>query len=122
MALYLSFVCKYSLTKVKTISSVRLLVTDNVQSGNHHFHSLTLLHSIGSGLQNLTYIYLYDVSILRNWLLHTIVEVNDARILNFLERLLQQKKLNPLEAVTAVVQSFNHLETSPELLQIAEVS
>ncbi|XP_072294395.1 vitellogenin 3, phosvitinless isoform X2 [Eucyclogobius newberryi] len=55
----------------------------------------------------------------RNWFLHTVVEVNDARILNFLERLLRERKLQTFEAITVIVRAFNHLEATPELLRMA---
>nr|BAC06191.1 vitellogenin [Acanthogobius flavimanus] len=56
----------------------------------------------------------------RNWFLQTVVEVNDARILALLERLLREHKLNRLEAITVIVRAFNHLEATPELLREAE--
>uniref|UniRef100_A0A3B4AAV3 Vitellogenin domain-containing protein n=1 Tax=Periophthalmus magnuspinnatus TaxID=409849 RepID=A0A3B4AAV3_9GOBI len=56
----------------------------------------------------------------RNWFLHTVVEVNDGRILSFLERLLREEKLNAVEAITVIVRAFNHLEATPELLKMAE--
>uniref|UniRef100_A0A8C6T397 Vitellogenin 3, phosvitinless n=1 Tax=Neogobius melanostomus TaxID=47308 RepID=A0A8C6T397_9GOBI len=57
----------------------------------------------------------------RYWFLHTVVEVNDRRILEFLDQYLSEPQLNVLEALTVIVQAFHHLETSPELLEAAEV-
>uniref|UniRef100_A0A8C6TKD5 Vitellogenin 3, phosvitinless n=1 Tax=Neogobius melanostomus TaxID=47308 RepID=A0A8C6TKD5_9GOBI len=56
----------------------------------------------------------------RYWFLHTVVEVNDRRILEFLDQYLSEPQLNVLEALTVIVQAFHHLETSPELLEAAE--
>nr|AGO64303.1 vitellogenin C [Pomatoschistus minutus] len=56
----------------------------------------------------------------RKWFLHTVVEVNDERVLSFLETVLQEKKLGTLEAVTAIVQAFNHLEATIEVVKKAE--
>ncbi|CAL9696109.1 unnamed protein product [Knipowitschia caucasica] len=56
----------------------------------------------------------------RKWFLHTVVEVNDERILSFLETVLQEKKLKSLEAVTVIVQAFNHLEATTQIVKKAE--
>lgn len=51
-----------------------------------------------------------------------IAEINDARILKFLENRFQAADVSALEAVETLVLSMNHLQAIPELVEMAKVS
>lgn len=60
--------------------------------------------------------------IIRRWFLDMIVEVNDARILKFLETRFQAADLSATEALEALLLSMNHLQAIPDLVEMAKVS
>lgn len=61
-------------------------------------------------------------SSLRRWFLDVIAEVNDARILKFLETRFQAGDVSVTEALETLVLSINHLQAIPELVEMAKVS
>ncbi|XP_049588160.1 vitellogenin 3, phosvitinless [Syngnathus scovelli] len=56
----------------------------------------------------------------RRWFLDTIVEVNDARILKFLQRRFQERDITVSEAVQTLLLAFDHLDATPELVEMAK--
>lgn len=59
---------------------------------------------------------------IRNWFLDTVTEVNDARIIRFLENRFNTGDVSVAEAVQALLLSINHLHSLPELVEKAKVS
>jgi len=59
---------------------------------------------------------------IRQWFLNLVVEVNDGRILRFLELRFKAGDLRPIEAWQTLLLAFNHLQATPELVEAAEVS
>ena len=59
---------------------------------------------------------------IRRWFLNLVVEVNDARVLRFLEVRFKANDLGPVEAWQALLLAFNHLQALPELVEMAKVS
>ncbi|XP_077572922.1 vitellogenin 3, phosvitinless [Stigmatopora nigra] len=57
----------------------------------------------------------------RRWFLDTIVEVNDARILKFLQTRFQNGDLSAFEAFQTLLLGFNHLEPTTELIEMAKM-
>ncbi|XP_057697303.1 vitellogenin 3, phosvitinless [Corythoichthys intestinalis] len=57
----------------------------------------------------------------RRWFLDTIVEVNDARILKFLQMRFQIGDLSASEAFQTLLLAFNHLDAIPELIEMAKM-
>lgn len=51
-----------------------------------------------------------------------IAEVNDARVLKFLETRFQAGDVSALEALETVTLAINHLQAIPELVEMAKVS
>lgn len=62
------------------------------------------------------------ISSIRNWFLDTVAEVNDARILKFLENRFHARDVSVSEAVQAILLSVNHLQPTPALVDMAKVS
>ena len=58
----------------------------------------------------------------RQWFLNLVVEVNDARILRFLEQRFKAGDLGHTEAWQTLLLAFNHLQALPELVEMAKVS
>ncbi|XP_077390473.1 vitellogenin 3, phosvitinless isoform X2 [Festucalex cinctus] len=56
----------------------------------------------------------------RRWFLDTIVEVNDARILKFLQKRFQEGDISASEALQTLLLAFEHLEAIPELVEMAK--
>ncbi|KAM3876377.1 vitellogenin 3, phosvitinless [Diretmus argenteus] len=56
----------------------------------------------------------------RRWFLDVVVEVNDARILKFLELRFKAGDVSTSEAFQAVIVAFNHLQAIPELVEMAK--
>nr|AVA30493.1 vitellogenin C [Scatophagus argus] len=56
----------------------------------------------------------------RRWFLDMIVEVNDARILKFLEMRFQAADVSETEALETLLLSFDHLQAIPELVEMAK--
>ncbi|KAF7662833.1 hypothetical protein LDENG_00225900, partial [Lucifuga dentata] len=56
----------------------------------------------------------------RRWFLDMIVEVNDARILKFLEVRFQARDVSATEAWQTLLLAFNHLQATPELVEMAK--
>ncbi|KAG7247604.1 hypothetical protein CRUP_026926, partial [Coryphaenoides rupestris] len=56
----------------------------------------------------------------RQWFLNLVVEVNDARILRFLELRFKAGDLSPIEAWQTLLLAFNHLQATPELVETAK--
>ncbi|XP_011613259.2 vitellogenin 3, phosvitinless [Takifugu rubripes] len=57
----------------------------------------------------------------RNWFLDIVPEVNDARILKFLQNRFHAQDISTAEAVQALLLSINHLQPSPELVEMAKI-
>ncbi|KAG7259865.1 hypothetical protein CRUP_005066 [Coryphaenoides rupestris] len=57
---------------------------------------------------------------LEAWFLNLVVEVNDARILRFLELRFKAGDLSPIEAWQTLLLAFNHLQATPELVETAK--
>ncbi|XP_061680894.1 vitellogenin 3, phosvitinless [Syngnathoides biaculeatus] len=57
----------------------------------------------------------------RRWFLDTIVEVNDARILKFLQKRFQDGDIAASEAFQTLLLAFNHLDAIPELVEMAKM-
>lgn len=62
------------------------------------------------------------LSSIRNWFLDLVVEVNDARILKFLENRFRTRDISASEAVQMLLLAMNHLQPIPELAGMAQVS
>ena len=58
---------------------------------------------------------------IRRWFLNLVVEVNDARVLRFLEVRFKAGDLGSIEAWQTLVLAFNHLQVQPELIEMAKV-
>ncbi|XP_071388725.1 vitellogenin 3, phosvitinless [Centroberyx affinis] len=56
----------------------------------------------------------------RRWFLDMIVEVNDARILKFLELRFKAGDVSATEALETLLLAFNHLQAIPELVEMAK--
>ncbi|KAJ3598959.1 hypothetical protein NHX12_032922 [Muraenolepis orangiensis] len=56
----------------------------------------------------------------RQWFLNLVVEVNDARVLQFLEARFKAGDLGHTEAWQTLLLAFNHLQATPELVQMAK--
>uniref|UniRef100_A0A8C5CB38 Vitellogenin 3, phosvitinless n=1 Tax=Gadus morhua TaxID=8049 RepID=A0A8C5CB38_GADMO len=56
----------------------------------------------------------------RRWFLNLVVEVNDARVLRFLEVRFKAGDLGSIEAWQTLVLAFNHLQVQPELIEMAK--
>ncbi|XP_056131908.1 vitellogenin 3, phosvitinless [Lampris incognitus] len=56
----------------------------------------------------------------RRWFLNTIVEINDARILKFLELRFKAEDVSSSEALQTLLLSFEHLSPIPELVEMAK--
>ncbi|CAL8309666.1 unnamed protein product [Lota lota] len=56
----------------------------------------------------------------RQWFLNLVVEVNDARVLRFLEVRFKAGDISPTEAWQTLLLSFNHLQAVPELVEMAK--
>uniref|UniRef100_A0A3Q2Y8B3 Vitellogenin 3, phosvitinless n=1 Tax=Hippocampus comes TaxID=109280 RepID=A0A3Q2Y8B3_HIPCM len=56
----------------------------------------------------------------RRWFLDTVVEVNDARILKFLQMRFQKGDITVSEAFQTLLLAFEHLEPLPELVEMAK--
>ncbi|KAK0131503.1 Vitellogenin [Merluccius polli] len=56
----------------------------------------------------------------RQWFLNLVVEVNDARILRFLEERFKAGDLGHTEAWQTLLLAFNHLQALPELVEMAK--
>lgn len=59
---------------------------------------------------------------IRRWFLDLIVEVNDARILKFLEIRFQAGDVSVIEGLETFLLAMNHLQAIPELVEMAKVS
>uniref|UniRef100_A0A8C3A5Q8 Vitellogenin 3, phosvitinless n=1 Tax=Cyclopterus lumpus TaxID=8103 RepID=A0A8C3A5Q8_CYCLU len=57
----------------------------------------------------------------RRWFLDMIVEVNDARILKFLETRFQTGDLSANEALQTLLLAFDHLQAVPDLVEMAKM-
>ncbi|XP_042368565.1 vitellogenin 3, phosvitinless [Plectropomus leopardus] len=57
----------------------------------------------------------------RRWFLDMVVEVNDARILNFLEARFQAEDVSTTEALQTLLLSMNHLQAIPDLVEMAKM-
>ncbi|XP_061636482.1 vitellogenin 3, phosvitinless [Phyllopteryx taeniolatus] len=57
----------------------------------------------------------------RRWFLDTIVELNDARILKFLQMRFQDGDITASEAFQTLLVAFNHLDAIPELVEMAKM-
>lgn len=57
----------------------------------------------------------------RRWFLDMVVEVNDARILKFVESRFEAADVTAVEAVETLVLAINHLEAIPELVEMAKM-
>nr|XP_033476965.1 vitellogenin 3, phosvitinless [Epinephelus lanceolatus] len=57
----------------------------------------------------------------RRWFLDMVVEVNDARILNFLEARFQAQDISASEALQTLLLSINHLKAIPDLVEMAKM-
>lgn len=51
-----------------------------------------------------------------------IVEVNDGRILKFLEKRFQAEDVSANEALQTLMLAFDHLQAVPDLVEMAQVS
>ncbi|XP_028299658.1 vitellogenin 3, phosvitinless [Gouania willdenowi] len=58
---------------------------------------------------------------LRRWFLDMIVEINDARVLKFLEARFKARDLSTNEALQTLLLVFDHLQALPELVENAKV-
>ncbi|KAI3368252.1 hypothetical protein L3Q82_007972 [Scortum barcoo] len=57
----------------------------------------------------------------RHWFLDMVAEVNDARILKFVEMRFQAGDISASEAVQILILSMNHLQPIPELVEMAKM-
>ncbi|XP_070687869.1 vitellogenin 3, phosvitinless [Pempheris klunzingeri] len=57
----------------------------------------------------------------RRWFLDMVVEVNDARILKFMESRFQAGDVSASEALQALTLAINHLQAIPELVEMAKM-
>ncbi|XP_068175413.1 vitellogenin 3, phosvitinless [Antennarius striatus] len=53
----------------------------------------------------------------RRWFLDMIIEINDGKILNFLETRFQKEDVSPSEVLPTFMVAINHLQVTPELVE-----